>query len=109
MAVIPVLAVTRQGGQTFVYVAKQQANGKFDRVGRFQLMLGDTVGNTYSITSGLNAGDQVIVSSTQFLVNGMPVISIPGMSIPSSRMRERFSCRSCDWSSCKTKEGSLVC
>ena len=35
--------------------------------------LGDTVGNTYSVTSGLNAGDRVIVSSTQFLVNNMPV------------------------------------
>ena len=36
--------------------------------------LGDTVGNTYSVISGLNAGDKVIVSSTQFLVNGMPVM-----------------------------------
>jgi hypothetical protein len=35
--------------------------------------LGDTVGNSYSIASGLSAGDKVIVSSTQFLVNGMPV------------------------------------
>ena len=40
--------------------------------------LGDTVGNAYSIPSGLNAGDQVIVSGTQFLVNGMPVIPLPG-------------------------------
>jgi multidrug efflux pump subunit AcrA (membrane-fusion protein) len=36
--------------------------------------LGDTVGNTYSVTSGLKPGDRVIVSSTQFLVNGMPVM-----------------------------------
>jgi hypothetical protein len=40
--------------------------------------LGDTVGNNYSISSGLNAGDLVIVSSTQFLVNGMPVIPMGG-------------------------------
>ena len=40
--------------------------------------LGDTVGNSYSISSGLNAGDKVIVSSTQFLVNGMPVMPLPG-------------------------------
>jgi hypothetical protein len=39
--------------------------------------LGDTVGNNYSILSGLNAGDSVIVSGTQFLVDGMPVIVIP--------------------------------
>jgi RND family efflux transporter MFP subunit len=71
MAVVPVLAVTRQGGQSFVFVAKQQ-NGM---VGAAQtpVTLGDTVGNSYSVTSGLNAGDRVIVSSTQFLVNNMPV------------------------------------
>jgi hypothetical protein len=36
------------------------------------------VGNNYSISSGLKAGDRVIVSSTQFLVNGMPVMQLPG-------------------------------
>ncbi|MGP8269744.1 MAG: efflux RND transporter periplasmic adaptor subunit [Terracidiphilus sp.] len=76
MAVIPVLAVTRQGGQTFVYVAQQQ-NGHFV-AHQTPVTLGDTVGNSYSISSGLNAGDKVIVSSTQFLVNGMPVMPLPG-------------------------------
>jgi RND family efflux transporter MFP subunit len=72
MVVIPVLAVTRQGGQSFVFVAKKQQDGHFVAT-QTPVTLGDTVGNTYSITSGLSAGDQVIVSSTQFLVNGMPV------------------------------------
>ena len=72
MAVIPVLAVTRQGGQSFVFVAQQQ-DGHFV-AHQTAVTLGDTVGNTYSISSGLNAGDRVIVSSTQFLVNGMPVV-----------------------------------
>ena len=40
--------------------------------------LGDTVGNSYSVTSGLNPGDKVVVSSTQFLVNGMPVVPLGG-------------------------------
>jgi len=71
MAVVPVLAVSRQGGQSFVFVAKQQ-NGMFVAT-QTPVTLGDTVGNTYSVTSGLNAGDRVIVSSTQFLVNNMPV------------------------------------
>ena len=74
MAVIPVLAVTRQGGQSFVFVAQQQ-NGHFI-AHQTGVTLGDTVGNTYSITSGLNVGDRVIVSSTQFLVNGMPVVPL---------------------------------
>ena len=72
MAVIPVLAVTRQGGQSFVFVAHQQAGHWMAQ--QTAVTLGDTVGNTYSISSGLNVGDKVIVSSTQFLVNGMPVI-----------------------------------
>ena len=71
MAVVPVLAVTRQGGQSFVFVARQQ-NGQFIAA-QTPVTLGDTVGNSYSVTSGLNAGDRVIVSSTQFLVNNMLV------------------------------------
>jgi len=74
MAVVPVLAVTRQGGQSFVFVAKQQ-DGHFIAT-QTPVTLGDTVGNTYSVTSGLNAGDRVIVSSTQFLVNNMPVMPL---------------------------------
>ncbi|MGA3264680.1 MAG: efflux RND transporter periplasmic adaptor subunit [Terracidiphilus sp.] len=72
MAVIPVLAVMRQGGQSFVFVARQQ-NGGFV-AHQTPVTLGDTVGNNYSITSGLKAGDQVIVSGIQYLVNDMPVI-----------------------------------
>jgi RND family efflux transporter MFP subunit len=76
MAVIPVLAVTRLGGQSFVFVA-QQKNGHFFAE-QLPVTLGDTVGNSYSISSGLNVGDRVIVSSTQSLVNEMPVIPLPG-------------------------------
>jgi RND family efflux transporter MFP subunit len=76
MVTIPVLAVTRQGGQSFVFVAKQQ-DGHF-MASQQAVTLGDTVGNAYSISSGLSAGDRVIVSSTQFLVNGMPVMPLPG-------------------------------
>jgi RND family efflux transporter MFP subunit len=76
MAVAPVLAVTRQGGQSFVFVAERQ-DGHF--VARqTAVTLGDTVGNNYAISSGLKAGDRVIVSSTQFLVNGMPVMPMGG-------------------------------
>ncbi|HME57838.1 MAG TPA: efflux RND transporter periplasmic adaptor subunit [Terracidiphilus sp.] len=76
MAVVPVLAVTRQGGQSFVFVAQGQ-NGRF-AARQVAVTLGDTVGNNYSISSGLNAGDRVIVSSTQYLVSGMPVMPMGG-------------------------------
>lgn len=76
MAVVPVLAVVRQGGQTFVFVAQKQG-GHFV-ASETAVTLGNTVGNAYAVTSGLKAGDRVIVSSTQFLVNGMPVIPLGG-------------------------------
>lgn len=76
MAVVPVLAVTRLGGQTFVFVAQNQ-NGHYLAMEK-AVTLGDTLGNTYAVTSGLNAGEKVIVSGTQFLVNQMPVMLIGG-------------------------------
>jgi RND family efflux transporter MFP subunit len=76
MAVVPVLAVTRQGEESFVYVV-QQAHG-MAIAHRASVTLGDTVGNNYSIASGLNPGDKVIVTGTQFLVDGMPVIPMGG-------------------------------
>jgi RND family efflux transporter MFP subunit len=76
MAVVPVLAVSRLSGQTFVYVAKQQ-NGRYFAM-QTAVTLGDTVGNMYSVAAGLNPGDKVIVSGTQFLVNQMPVTPLGG-------------------------------
>ena len=76
MAVVPILAVTRQGEQSFVFLVEKQ-NG-MAVAHRAEVTLGDTVGNNYSIASGLNAGDRVIVSATQFLVEGMPVIPMGG-------------------------------
>lgn len=76
MPVVPVLAVLRQGEQSFVFVAQQQSGRYFAR--EIPVTLGETVGNTYSISSGLSAGDRVIVSGTQFLVNNMPVMPLGG-------------------------------
>ena len=75
MAVVPVLAVSRLGGQTFVYVA-QDKGGKYFAQQR-SVTVGDTVGNDYAVQSGLKDGDQVIVSGLQFLVDGMPVMPLP--------------------------------
>jgi len=74
MAVVPVLAVIRQGGQSFVYVVRKQ--GPMMMAAQTSVTLGDTVANNYSVSSGLIPGDKVIVSSTQFLVNGMPVVPL---------------------------------
>ncbi|ABF40070.1 secretion protein HlyD [Candidatus Koribacter versatilis Ellin345] len=68
---VPVLAVTRIGGQPFVYVAAQTDKGTVAK--QRSVVLGDTVGNDYAVTSGLQPGDKVIVSGIQFLADGVPV------------------------------------
>jgi RND family efflux transporter MFP subunit len=69
--VVPVLAVTRLGGQTFVYVAQDQGGKYFAR--QRAVTVGDTVGNDYAVLGGLKNGEKVIVSGTQFLMDGAPV------------------------------------
>ena len=68
---VPVLAVTRIGGQSFVYVAVASGNGHVAK--QRAVELGDTIGNNYAVTGGLQSGDQVIVSGIQFLNDGVPV------------------------------------
>ncbi len=75
MAVVPVLAVSRLGGQTFVYVAEDQGGKYLAR--QKSITVGDTVGNDYAVENGLKDGDKVIVSGTQFLMDGMPVMPLP--------------------------------
>jgi RND family efflux transporter MFP subunit len=70
--VVPILAVSRIGGQYFVFVAEDQ-NGKVVAHQK-ALQVGDMVGNDYAVLDGIKAGDKVIVSGTEFLVDGMPVI-----------------------------------
>jgi RND family efflux transporter MFP subunit len=68
---IPVLAVTRIGGQSFVYVATQSEHGSVAK--QRAVTLGDTIGNDYAVDGGLKPGEKVIVSGTQFLIDGTPV------------------------------------
>ena len=68
---VPVLAVTRIGGQSFVYVATQTSNGTVAK--QRAVSLGDTIGNDYAVTGGLRPGDKVIISGIQFLIDGAPV------------------------------------
>jgi RND family efflux transporter MFP subunit len=69
--VVPVLAVSLIGGQTFVYVAAPKGSGYSAH--QIPVTLGETVGNTYPVISGLKLGDKVITSGLQFLQEGAPV------------------------------------
>jgi len=70
---VPILAVSRLAGQYFAFVAEPQTGGSF--VARQKaLKIGQTVGNDYEVQEGIKPGDKVIVSGTQFLLDGAPVI-----------------------------------
>lgn len=69
--VVPVLAVSLIGGQTFVYVAQRKGDGYVAH--QVPVTLGETVGNEYPVISGLKPEDKVILSGLQFLQDGAPV------------------------------------
>lgn len=72
MPLVPVLAVSRIGGQYFAFVAEPGQNGSF--VARQKpLRVGQMVGNDYAVLEGVKPGDRVVVSGTQFLIDGAPV------------------------------------
>jgi RND family efflux transporter MFP subunit len=70
---VPILAVSRLAGQYFAFVAEPQ-NGSSFLAKQRPLTIGQTVGNDYEVLAGINPGDKVIVSGTQFLLDGAPVI-----------------------------------
>jgi RND family efflux transporter MFP subunit len=70
--VVPILSVTRINGRFFAFVAVKEGSGTVAR--QKGLKVGDTVGNDYVVLDGLKPGDHLIVSGTQFLQDGMPVM-----------------------------------
>jgi RND family efflux transporter MFP subunit len=73
-ATVPVLAVTRIGGQSFVYVAAPRGSGFSAH--QVLVTLGEPVGNVYPVLAGLRPGDRVILSGIQFLQEGEPVMPL---------------------------------
>jgi len=70
---VPMLAVTRLAGQYFAFVAEPQDGGRFVARQR-PLKIGQTVGNDFEVQDGINPGEKVIISGTQFLLDGAPVV-----------------------------------
>ena len=68
---VPVLSVVRINGEFFVFVASRESNGTFAR--QKVLKLGEPLGNDYPVLSGLQGGEHIITSGTQFMQDGMPV------------------------------------
>ncbi|MFZ0758783.1 MAG: efflux RND transporter periplasmic adaptor subunit [Candidatus Sulfotelmatobacter sp.] len=70
---VPILAVSRLAGQYFAFVAEPQTGGSYLARQR-SLKIGQTVGNNYEVQEGIKPGEKVIISGTQFLLDGVPVI-----------------------------------
>ena len=70
--VVPVLAVSNVGGQYFAFLAEEQGGKLVAR--QKPLQLGQMVGNDYVVLGGVNPGDKIVVSGTQFLLDGVPVV-----------------------------------
>ena len=71
--VVPVVAVSRIGGLYFIFVAESdQKNGYV--VHQKPLQVGQIMGNDYVVLDGIKSGDKVVVSGTQFLIDGIPVV-----------------------------------
>ncbi len=69
--VVPVLAVSRISGQYFAFVAEGKDGALVAR--QRPLKLGEMTGKGYLVREGIKPGERVIVSGTQFLVDGAPV------------------------------------
>jgi RND family efflux transporter MFP subunit len=68
---IPVASVFRLGGQHFVYAAREDKGGLFAQ--QRAISVGIITGNDYEVTSGLKAGEQVVVTGIQKLRDGAPL------------------------------------
>ncbi len=83
---VPILAVSRLAGQYFAFVAEPQNGGSF--VARQKpLTIGQTVGNDYEVQDGIKPGDKVIISGTQFLRDGVPVVPMSEDRLPAFGFR----------------------
>jgi len=72
---VPVTAVQRISGQFFAFVAEKSDQGMTAK--QKPVVLGDIIGNDYVVQSGLQPGEQLIVSGLQKIRDGAPVMAAP--------------------------------
>src|ERR1700722_18011245 len=70
---VPILAGSRIGGLYFAFVAEPDQKGGYV-VHQKPLQVGQIVGNDYVVLDGVKPGDKIVVSGTQFLLDGIPVV-----------------------------------
>ncbi len=77
---IPSAAVSRLGGQTFVFVAKanqsEEENEAPLMAEQRQVELGSLQGNNYQVISGLTAGEKIVTAGILQLRDGAPIVEV---------------------------------
>lgn len=79
---VPTTAVTRIGGETFVYVAhpappqpEKSIQGQTQLLAKLiPVQLGEIQGNNYQVLKGLKPGERIVVSGLLNLKDGAPII-----------------------------------
>jgi RND family efflux transporter MFP subunit len=83
---IPTTAITRLAGEPFIFVAETPQPGGAPTpklIARQRpVKLGSLQGNNYQVLSGVEPGDQVVVSGILNLMDGAPIIPTTAMSQP---------------------------
>ena len=72
---LPVVAVQRINNQYFAFVAEAIDGGLIAR--QRSVTLGPIAGSSYTVLTGLDAGDQLILAGTQKIGDGAPVQPLP--------------------------------
>lgn len=72
---VPVTSVTRVNGQWFAFVAEPGEGGKGLVAHQRSVDLGPVIGNSYTVVSGLKAGEQLIVGGIQKIRDGASVVA----------------------------------
>ncbi|WP_448533869.1 efflux RND transporter periplasmic adaptor subunit [Parathermosynechococcus lividus] len=69
---VPTTAVSNLAGQTFVFVAEKDNEGKMIAKQK-PIQVGSIQGNSYQVFQGLQPGEQIVVSGIQRLRDGVPI------------------------------------
>jgi RND family efflux transporter MFP subunit len=80
--VVPVTSVARINGQYFVFIA-EEAEGKLVAHQRL-VRVGPIVGDGYPILEGVRAGEQIVVSGSQKLREGAPIVPAAAGQAPAA-------------------------
>jgi RND family efflux transporter MFP subunit len=77
---VPVTSVARINAQFFAFVAEKDQQGMVAK--QKPVQLGEIIGNEYVVQSGLQPGEQLIVSGLQKIRDGSPVMAAPPAGAP---------------------------